>query len=124
MYYFKESYASRTALASWSGQEVGFLPHFMPLTFFSICSTVSPSTSERTAWRFPLHPPVKFTLVIISPSISNSINEEQVPFVHNNLISARLSWLYYIPERISIKVVKILLQARIVKAGLPCCQEG
>ena len=81
MYYFKESYASRTALASWSGQEVGFLPHFMPLTFFSICSTVSPSTSERTAWRFPLHPPVKFTLVIISPSISNSINEEQVPFV-------------------------------------------
>ena len=70
------SYASRTALASWSGHDVPFIPHIMPLTFFSICSTVSPSTSERTAWRFPLQPPVNVTFVITLSLISNSIGDD------------------------------------------------
>ena len=75
------SKALRTAIASWSAQEVFLKPQVFPLSFDSICSTVIPSTRIETALRFPLHPPVKATLRITFPSISKEIAVEQVPDV-------------------------------------------
>ena len=78
---FSLSYASLTAIASWSGQEVGLKPHLIPLSLFSICSTVSPSVSDEIPCKFQLHPPVNLTFDTMSPFNSKSICVEQVPFV-------------------------------------------
>ena len=62
-------------------QDVFLNPHLIPPIFSSTWATVSPSTSFGMALRFPLQPPVNFTLCTTSPSRSSSICVEQVPFV-------------------------------------------
>lgn len=72
------SYASLQALASWSAQEVALCPQITPESFFSISSTVQPSTRRGIAFKFPLHPPLKEIFVTIFPSIFNFISVEHV----------------------------------------------
>ncbi len=58
--YFTLAIASR-ARASWSGQEVPFMPHSMPFSRVATSSGRMPRTSAEIPCRLPLHPPSKLT---------------------------------------------------------------
>ena len=70
---FCSGYASfpRTARASWSAHDVDLAPQVLPRSFAAISSAFIPSQSFAMALRFPLHPPVKRMLRIMSPSRVN-----------------------------------------------------
>ncbi len=61
--YFTLAIASR-ARASWSGQEVPFMPHSMPFSRVATSSGRMPRTSAEIPCRLPLHPPSKLTEAI------------------------------------------------------------
>lgn len=87
--------ASRTAVASWSTQEVPFTPHWIPFSRSSIWSTVSPSQSAATPFVFPLHPPINVMLCTVLSSKSKSILWEQVPFVLYEYVIIKKFLLFY-----------------------------
>ena len=51
-------YSLTIAFASWSAQEVPFIPQMFPAHFALISSAVIPSSSLEIIFRFPLQPPL------------------------------------------------------------------
>ena len=78
-YPFCCSLAASSALASWSGQDVGFEPQRMPCRREISSSTSMPSASRATPCVLPLQPPIKRTFETLLPSSSNRIWREQTP---------------------------------------------
>ena len=71
---------SRTSLiacASWSGQEVFFMPQVTPSTREMTSSMSMPSTSLAIPFRLPLQPPRKVTFLTLLSSRSKKIFWEQ-----------------------------------------------
>ena len=76
------SFNFSSALHSWSGHEVGRLPHRMPFILSITSSMCWPVTSLLTPCRLPLHPPRKNTCwIMLFSSAVTSINFEHVPVV-------------------------------------------
>jgi hypothetical protein len=77
--YLFAAYASLTAFANWSAQEVPLPLQSLPRSLLSISLTLIPLQSFEMAFRLPLQPPEKEIFVMISPIMSKSICLEQTP---------------------------------------------
>ena len=75
------AFASFSAFASWSGQEVDFMPQRMPSTRAITSATSMPSTRAAMPFRLPLQPPTNCTFLTLPSSTSKKIRWEQVPLV-------------------------------------------
>lgn len=71
--------ASVNALASWSGQEVGFPPQEMPCIRSMASVAFMPTTSREMPCKLPLHPPSTFTSLMTPSSSSTVMRREQTP---------------------------------------------
>ena len=69
------------AFDNWSGQDVGFMPQRIPSRREIASCTSIPSIKWPIPCKFPLHPPVKWTLCTLPSTISKSICLEQTPDV-------------------------------------------
>ena len=73
---------SSNAFATWSGQDVPRLPHFIPDKASTHSCTDFPFNSLIMAVRFPWQPPKIATdfIVLVSSSMNTLMRDEQMPF--------------------------------------------